>query len=197
MYKFFHLCKIDRAIDFLTKRQHINKEYSKAFNTFFPNVLKVFNMSENNMNLLEKKYFQVMSPALDDLIKFKMNMYYECLKNILDDYNIYKLYVLLLIDHKYDDKDDNTDKLIGCATISLHINKKDVMISNVLVTKEYQRQGYGKKIIEHIKKKMKKKGFRLVLEVNDDNIPALKCYKSCGFTISRIMGNKINMECVL
>ncbi len=55
-------------------------------------------------------------------------------------------------------------------------------ILNLAVAKEYQQQGYGKKMLEHLLHEARLfKAVRILLEVRISNDPALNLYKKMGF----------------
>ena len=56
---------------------------------------------------------------------------------------------------------------------------------DVYVIPEFQGQGYCKQIVSHAVKRKK----NLILDVDPDNIPAIKCYKRCGFKFVKELKN--------
>lgn len=69
------------------------------------------------------------------------------------------------------------NKIIGeAACIESH---NQIMIFSLQVLPPYRNKGYGKKIIEFIKKTFNYKPITLC--VSEDNLIAIKLYKSCGF----------------
>jgi len=72
-----------------------------------------------------------------------------------------------------------------------HINEaaRKVYLENILVVKEYRKQGLAKKLLNELLSKCALMGdFRYVAQVNAENIAALELLRSCGFTI----GEKMN-----
>lgn len=55
-------------------------------------------------------------------------------------------------------------------------------ITNIAVSKEYRRRGFGKMITEALIKKAKASDCSdMTLEVNENNAPAIALYEKCGF----------------
>ena len=60
-------------------------------------------------------------------------------------------------------------------------------LNNIAVHPEYLRRNIGKELIQHIITRLIHYDIKVVLlEVSANNIPAQKCYKSLGFTITGI-----------
>jgi ribosomal protein S18 acetylase RimI-like enzyme len=81
------------------------------------------------------------------------------------------------------------NELIGFALS--HINKasRKVYLENILISKEYRRQGLAKQLLNHLLEKYATMGnFRYVAQVNSKNIAALELLKSSDFVI----GEKMN-----
>jgi ribosomal protein S18 acetylase RimI-like enzyme len=81
------------------------------------------------------------------------------------------------------------NELIGFALS--HINKalRKVYLENILISKEYRRQGLAKRLLNHLLAKYAKRGnFRYVAQVNSKNTAALELLKSVNFMI----GEKMN-----
>ena len=81
--------------------------------------------------------------------------------------------------------------LLGIAYLSSTIKKKMKLkftektyhLGNVFIMPNYRGKGFCKKMVEEIKSHVIKKGIarRLKLDVEENNIPAIKCYTSTGF----------------
>lgn len=56
---------------------------------------------------------------------------------------------------------------------------------NVFIDKAYRGHGYCKKLVKHAISRKK----NLYLDVDPDNIAAIKCYKSCGFVFQKKLNN--------
>jgi hypothetical protein len=147
------LCDIEDTVQFLIRNPHINTQYSNMFNEYFPHVKTPFYKSLDELQLHERIFREKMLPTLINInneSKFNMKKYYHYLKDVLPSYNIENLYIIFLINDNSIDrlKTGNNisvnDQLIGCATISKHTNKIDLMLTDVCIRKEYQGKGYGK-----------------------------------------------------
>ena len=81
--------------------------------------------------------------------------------------------------------------LVGIAYLSSTIKKKMKLkftektyhLGNVFIMPKYRGKGFCKKMIEEIKAHVIKNGIakRLKLDVEENNIAAIKCYSSTGF----------------
>lgn len=178
-----HLFNIDKISEFLSKNSQINVQYSEMFNEYFPYVKNPFIKDISELNEIEKEFREKMINSLfkneNNEIMFDMKKYYYCLKDMLHSHNIFNLYVLFLI---------NKNELIGSATLSTHLNKTDMMLTDVCIREKFQRKGYGKIIIKLIIDFGKKIGLKstynnILLTVDKKNIIAQKCYISNGFKI--------------
>ena len=56
---------------------------------------------------------------------------------------------------------------------------------NVYIVEKFRGKGYCKKIVSHAVKRKK----NLILDVDKNNIPAIRCYKSCGFKFVKELKN--------
>jgi ribosomal protein S18 acetylase RimI-like enzyme len=191
------LCDIEDSVQFLIKNPHINTQYSDMFNEYFPHVKKPFYKSLDELQLHERIFREKMLPTLININNesmFDMKKYYHYLKDVLPSYNIENLYIIFLINDYSRDrlKTGNNisvnDQLIGCATISKHTNKIDLMITDVCIRKEYQGKGYGKILtklsIDLAKKLANKLTYnKISLSVGKTNKKAISCYKTVGFKI--------------
>lgn len=62
-----------------------------------------------------------------------------------------------------------------------------LMIWHVQVHKTYQRQGYGKLLIDQVNDMAQEKGFRATtIETQNTNVPAIHFYRHCGYQIEGI-----------
>lgn len=75
---------------------------------------------------------------------------------------------------------DAGSELAGFAGIWCVVDEAQVM--NVGVCPQYQRQGYGEKLMNHLCDVAKAEGcHEMTLEVKAGNVPALNLYKKMGF----------------
>ncbi len=69
----------------------------------------------------------------------------------------------------------------------------ELSITNLAVKKEFQRCGFGEKLIKSIiKKLLEEKCFKFFLEVRESNQPAIKLYEKFGFEQIGIQVNYYN-----
>ena len=80
------------------------------------------------------------------------------------------------------------NEIIGFAGIKMIIDQADIM--NIVVKKSFRNQGIGKLLLEHlISIAETKKITSIMLEVNENNLFAIKLYKSLGFETISIRKN--------
>lgn len=73
------------------------------------------------------------------------------------------------------------DEVVGFAGIKYNFDNF-VEIMNIVTKKNQRRNGIGKILIENIKKLAKEYGVeKIFLEVNHQNLPAIKLYENSGF----------------
>lgn len=73
------------------------------------------------------------------------------------------------------------DDFIGRC--SIYETPSTINIYDVYVFEKHQNKGYGKRIIKDILWNYCNSGKEIILQVTEDNQSAVRCYKSCGFTI--------------
>lgn len=72
------------------------------------------------------------------------------------------------------------EKIIGYGGIWISVGTAD--ITNIAVLPLFRRMGIGKIIVEKLVEQALKMGaYDIVLEVNENNIPAISLYEKCGF----------------
>lgn len=191
-----YICNIESILKFLTNNPNVNLQYSQMFNQFFPEQKKVFFKKPSKMTDLEKKYKEIMIKAINKYGNFDMRKYYKYLKSLLPDYGIKDIRIFLLINIC-----PITYKLIliGCGTISLHMNHVNTMLSDICIKKGLQGKGYGKHLtsllIDYVKKMSKNSGKnKILLDVKKDNVIATRMYKKFGFQILDSYYDNIKME---
>lgn len=78
-------------------------------------------------------------------------------------------------------------KLIGWAICSFREWNNSLFIENILISEEFRGQNIGRLFIKNISRKARELQCRMVeLETQNTNYPAIKFYKSAGFTITGI-----------
>lgn len=75
--------------------------------------------------------------------------------------------------------EDANDRIIGYCILSIIVDEAHIM--NVSVSPDWQGQGIGRKMLEHMIAYAKTKAEKMLLEVRPLNISAIKLYKSLGF----------------
>ena len=98
------------------------------------------------------------------LIKDNFSTIYKLEEDIKNDYV-----------HIYVYEEDNI--VLGFIQIEDHFEITDII--NIAVDKNYQGQGIGKKLIQYVIDNTKAE--KIMLEVKENNIPAIKLYESMGF----------------
>lgn len=86
---------------------------------------------------------------------------------------------------------------IPCAWLKLNgLRNKDVAwISMLVVSNEFKHQGVGQSAIEFAIGYLKQRGCKQIkLQTTDDNLPAIKLYSKCGFTVISKNSEKIIMR---
>ena len=86
---------------------------------------------------------------------------------------------------------------IPCAWLKLNgLRNKDVAwISMLVVSNEFKHQGVGQSAIEFAIGYLKQRGCKQIkLQTTDDNLPAIKLYSKCGFTLISKNSEKIIMR---
>ena len=72
------------------------------------------------------------------------------------------------------------DKIVGFAGLLTIIDEANVM--NIVVDKSHKRQGIGTLLLEELIRISKQKNMKsITLEVNENNIPAIKLYEKFNF----------------
>ena len=85
---------------------------------------------------------------------------------------------------------------IPCAWLKLNgLRNKDVAwISMLVVSNEFKHQGVGQSAIEFAIGYLKQRGCKQIkLQTTEDNLPAIKLYSKCGFTVISKNSEKIIM----
>lgn len=75
---------------------------------------------------------------------------------------------------------EQAGKLVGFAILSIAVDEAEIL--NIAIAKGCQRQGLGRRLLQHLIEIAQQQGVRKVfLEVRTSNIPALKLYLQQGF----------------
>lgn len=83
-----------------------------------------------------------------------------------------------------------------CAWLKLNglQNKATVWISMLVVSDEFKHQGIGQSAIEFAVGYFKQRSYKQIkLQTTEDNLPAIKLYSKCGFTVISKNSEKIIM----
>lgn len=84
--------------------------------------------------------------------------------------------------------EDNTyfyydeDTYIGQCSVFEEISTLNIF--EVFVDENYRNRGYGQQIIKDIIWDLINSGKKIQLQVSSTNLPAIKCYEACGFTVT-------------
>ncbi len=82
-------------------------------------------------------------------------------------------------------------KIIAFAGLLVGVDSCEIM--NIAVNKEFRRTGYGSKMLKYLIRRTKELGkTELLLEVNENNTPAIELYKKFGFSIDGYRKNYYN-----
>lgn len=92
--------------------------------------------------------------------------------------------------YTHDDSTKSTPHYTITFTTSqgFYIGEYSIMgyyLYNVNLSEDYRGKGLCKTVVNHAVSSKK----NLYLDVDADNIPAIKCYKSCGFVFKRVLKN--------
>jgi ribosomal-protein-alanine N-acetyltransferase len=71
------------------------------------------------------------------------------------------------------------DNIVGYCIISVAAGEAHVM--NISVSPDFQRQGAGRKMLEHLVEYARSRAHKLYLEVRPSNIAAVNLYRQIGF----------------
>ncbi len=188
---YFLILTTIEAQKLLASLPEFNKIYSDCYNAYFPDQTEVFRKSEKKLSGIEKKYKSHMITALTKNGKFNMKKYYQLIPNLFPDYGVREMYVIFLFEDK---------KLIGGCNFSISMNGMDTTLTDLFVVKQFRGKGLAKFItkfvINHANEKAKHNSLnKILLEVDTNNIPAIKAYTACGFkTLVSFDNNKTKME---
>ena len=130
--------------------------------------------------------FQIRKMNKDDLEEISKNlvMYDEFWnKKILEsEFKNEQSEYFVLIDYS---------QIIAFAGILVGVDSCEIM--NIAVNKEFRRTGYGSKMLKYLIRRTKELGkTELLLEVNENNTPAIELYKKFGFSIDGYRKNYYN-----
>lgn len=67
------------------------------------------------------------------------------------------------------------------GVFDLDVEEKQIFLYGVAVAEQCRRRGYGREIVRCALREGEKLGLPVVLDVDSDNPPALRLYRSCGF----------------
>ena len=106
-------------------------------------------------------------------------------------------FIELFIYSRFDEENSDVivaaieDEIVGFAGIKIILDQADIM--NIVVKKSFRNQGIGKLLLEHlISIAETKKITSIMLEVNENNLFAIKLYTSLGFETISIRKNYYN-----
>lgn len=71
------------------------------------------------------------------------------------------------------------DNYIGQC--SIYKEQNTINLFNIYVEENHRNQGYGKEIVQNVIKILFSPNIKFRLQVNGANLPAINCYRACGF----------------
>ena len=83
-------------------------------------------------------------------------------------------------------------ELVGLVAFYESTEKKEIFISHVGVTPIWRNNGFASKLVNSVISQSH--GFRIRLEVFEENLAARKLYESLNFRVSGIFESKLTME---
>ncbi|MHA7967777.1 GNAT family N-acetyltransferase [Paenibacillus sp. CAU 1782] len=79
------------------------------------------------------------------------------------------------------------DSLVALVVTEPQAWNNTLMIWHLQVHEAHQRKGFGRRLMEYVCRFAEEAGFRAVsLETQNTNVPAIRFYKRCGFSIEAI-----------
>lgn len=79
------------------------------------------------------------------------------------------------------------DQLVGVAIAEPQHWNNTLMLWNLHIAENYRRSGIGTELLKKVIEVARETGFRVVtLETQNTNVPAIDCYKRCGFAIEAV-----------
>jgi RimJ/RimL family protein N-acetyltransferase len=112
------------------------------------------------------------------LIEHRNNPHFKIEKLIEEEKKFYPEKVNYFIIFK-----DN--HLVSCARLIYKNNSKSCYLNMIHTHKNYRNQGICKKTIKKLIVLTNNKFNKYELEVEENNIPAIKCYEKVGFTLEK------------
>jgi RimJ/RimL family protein N-acetyltransferase len=146
-----------------------------------------------NINKIKYKYFLFNSNDLINLIKNK-NLLIKSFQNIMIEHRNnpnFKIDKLIEEEKKIAPEKVNyfiifkDSNLVSCVRLIYKNNSKSCYLNMIHTNKYYRNQGICKKTLNKLIILTNKKFNKYELEVEENNIPAIKCYEKVGFVIDK------------
>lgn len=131
-------------------------------------VLRFERVQRNKMKQFLERFREFMSGSFDPLLNLKLRNSLEFPENFLDFwFNLHRFYFVY-----------KEEQIVGILELSGY------SISNIGVSPQHRRKGYGRQIMHFGLKTLKEEGReRAYLRVHVDNAPAIHLYKILGFSV--------------
>ena len=170
-YMFLQNSEISR---FCYKNHYFSRTFSHELTTNFPELIKNDN---------DKIFGNMINKCIDINNNIDAKLYYKHINEILTLYDLRSLYCILLFTNNY--------HFVGSADIGFMNNKTSVTISNLFITKPYRGKKCGILLMKVIISKLRefKNIKKIILDVDDNNIKAIKLYEKFGFITIDTFGN--------
>ena len=150
---------------------------------------------KNNININKKKYtyFLFNSNDLINLIK-NNNLLIKSFQNIMIEHRNnpnFKIDKLIEEERKIHPEKVNyfiifkDNNLVSCVRLIYKNNSKSCYLNMIHINKNYRNQGICKKTLMKLIYLTNNKFDKYELEVEENNIPAIKCYEKVGFVVDK------------
>lgn len=150
---------------------------------------------KNNININKKKYtyFLFNSNDLINLIK-NNSLLIKSFQNIIIEHRNnpnFKINKLIEEEKKIDPEKVNyfiifkDNNLVSCARLIYKNNSKSCYLNMIHTNKNYRKQGICKRTLRKLIHLTNNKFNKYILEVEENNIHAIKCYEKVGFMLDK------------
>mgnify|MGYP001211341605 FL=1 len=156
-----------------------------------------------NINKIKYKYFLFNSNDLKNLIK-NNSLLIRSFQNIMIEHRNnpnFKIDKLIEEEKKIAPEKVNyfiifkDNNLVSCARLIYKNNSKSCYLNMIHTSKKYRNQGMCKKTLNKLIILTNNKFNKYELEVEENNIPAIKCYEKVGFVLDKkYKYNNINVN---
>lgn len=154
----------------------------------------IYSIKNNiNINKIKYKYFLFNSNDLINLIKTN-NLLIKSFQNIMREHRNnpnFKIDTLIKEEEKIDPEKVNyfiifkDNNLVSCVRLIYKNNSKSCYLNMIHTNKNYRNQGICKITLKKLIQLTNNKFNKYELEVEENNIPAIKCYEKVGFIFEK------------